>query len=39
MGTDREKLVPGNGCIMKANVRYYQKAIFSIKKYLPIQKL
>ena len=37
MGTDRENIIPGNLCIMKANVRYRQKAIFSIKKYLPIQ--
>ena len=39
MGTDRENIVPGNLCIMKANVRYRQKAIFSIKKYLPLQSM
>ena len=39
MGTDRENIVPGNLCIMKANVRYQQKANFSIKKYLPIQSM
>ena len=32
MGTDRENIVPQNLCIMKANVRYQQKVIFSIKK-------
>ena len=26
MGTDRENIAPGNLCIMKANVRYLQKA-------------
>ena len=36
MGTDRENIVPGNLCFMNENVRYQQKAIFSIKKYLPI---
>ena len=39
MRTNRENIVPGNLCIMKANVRYQQKAIFSIKKYLPIQSM
>ena len=39
MGTNRENIVPGNLCIMKANVRYRQKAIFSIKKYLPLQSM
>ena len=39
MGTDRENIIPGNLCIMKANVRCRQKAIFSIKKYLPIQSV
>ena len=39
MGTDRENIVPGNLYIMKANVKYRQKAIFSIKKYLPIAAL
>ena len=34
MGTDRENIVPGNLCIMKANVRYRQKAIFYITKVL-----
>ena len=37
MRTDRENIVPGDLCIMKANVRYRQKTIFSNKKYLPIQ--
>ena len=37
MGTDEENIVPGNLFIMKANVRYLQKAIFPIKKYSPIQ--
>ena len=37
MGTDRGNIVPGNLSIMKANIRYRQKAIFSMKKYLPIQ--
>ena len=32
MGTDRENIVSGNLCSMKANFRYQQKAIFSIKK-------
>ena len=32
MGTDRENVVPKNLCIMKANVKHQQKAIFSIKK-------
>ena len=36
MGTDRENIVPRNLCIMTANVRYQQKAFFSIKKYFPI---
>ena len=31
METDIENIVPGNLCIMKANVRYRQKAIFFIK--------
>ena len=31
MGTNSENIVPGNLFIMKANVRYQQKAIFSIK--------
>ena len=35
MATDRE-ILPGNLCIMKANVRYQQKVLFSIKKYLSI---
>ena len=35
MGTDRENIVPGNLCILKANFRY-RKGFFSIKKYLPI---
>ena len=39
MRTNRENIVPGNLCIMKANVRYQQKNIFSIKKYLPIQSM
>ena len=39
MRTDRENIAPGNLCIMKANVRYQQKAIFSIEKYLPIQSI
>ena len=39
MGTDRENIAPGNVCIMKPNVRYRQKAIFSIKKCLPIQSV
>ena len=39
MGTERENIVPGNLCIMKANVKYRQKAIFSIKKHLPIQSM
>ena len=39
MGTDRENIVPRNLCIVKANVRYQQKAIFSIKKYLSIQAM
>ena len=39
MGTGRENIVPGNLQIMKANVRYQQKAIFAIKKYLPIQSM
>ena len=29
----------GNLCILKANVRHQQKAIFSIKKYLPLQSI
>ena len=33
MGTDGENIVPRNLRIMKANVRYRQKAIFSINKY------
>ena len=37
MLTDRENIGPGNLCIMKATVRYRQKAIFFIKKYLPMQ--
>ena len=37
MGTDRENIVPGNMCIMKANVR--STKFFSIKKYLPIQSM
>ena len=36
---DRENIVPGHFCIMKANVRYRQKAIFSFKKYLPTQSM
>ena len=39
MGTDRENIGPQNLCIMKANVRYQQKVIFSIKKWLPIQSM
>ena len=39
MLTDRENIGPGNLCIMKANVRYRQKAIFFIKKYLPMQSV
>ena len=39
MRTDRENVVPGKLCIMKANVRYQQKAIFFIKKYLPVQPM
>ena len=31
MGRDRENIVLGNLCIMKANIRHWQKAIFSIK--------
>ena len=37
METDRENVVPRNLCIMKANVRYQRKAIFAIKKDLPMQ--
>ena len=37
VGTDRENIVPGKLCIMKSNVKYWQKVTFSIKKYLPIQ--
>ena len=37
--TDRENIVPGNLCIMKANVRYRQEAFCSVKKYLPIQSV
>ena len=37
MGIGRENIVPGNLCVMKANVRYRQKTIFSIKNYSPIQ--
>ena len=37
MGTDRENIVPGDLYIMKGNIRYQQKAIFYIKKKLPIQ--
>ena len=32
MGTGKENIVLRNVCIMKANVRHQQKAIFSIKK-------
>ena len=39
MGTARENIVPGNLCIMRVNVRYQQKKIFSIKKYLPVQSM
>ena len=39
MRTDRENIAPGNLCIMEAIDRYQQKAIFSIKKYLPIQSM
>ena len=28
MGTDRENIVPGNLCNMKANVKYRQKNIY-----------
>ena len=38
MGTDRENIVPGNLCVMKANARYLQKAIYN-SKYLPIQSM
>ena len=31
MGTDRENIVPGNLCIIKANVRYRQKPSFLLK--------
>ena len=31
MGADRENIVPGNLCMLKANVRYRQKTIFSVK--------
>ena len=37
MGTHRENIIPGNLCIMKANVRYRQKVIFSIEDYFLIQ--
>ena len=37
--TERGNILPGNLCIMKANVRHQQKAIFSIKKYLTIQSM
>ena len=39
MGTDRENIVPTNLCIVKANVRYQEKAIVSITKYLPIESM
>ena len=38
-GTDRENMLPGNLCIIKMNVRHQRKAIFSMKKYLPIQSM
>ena len=39
METDRENIVPENLCMMKENVRYRQKAVFSTKKDLPIQSM
>ena len=39
MGTDRENIVPGNLCIIKVNARYRQKAIFSMKIFLPFQSM
>ena len=32
LGTERENVLPGNLCIMKANVMHQQKAVFPIKK-------
>ena len=38
-GTERENILLGNLYIIKMNVRHQRKAIFSIKKYLPIQSM